>query len=254
LQQVLIHRLQVCHDHPFDNPLRPFRRIHEIAREFEQLILAIVSHDIRNPLGAIDGSARLLAIRGGGDEQMRTIADRIQRSAARITNIVGDLLDLSRERHGGGIPIVLGETDLHALCREVTEEIRTFASDHEIEVACEGAAKGMWDAHRLTQAISNLVGNAVKHGAKGERIDVRIGSTDAHAFVEVHNAGSIPDDLVPTLFQPFASRGDRARHRDGLGLGLFIARSIARAHRGDLQVSSTPELGTTFRLVLPRAA
>jgi PAS domain S-box-containing protein len=225
------------------------------AREFEHWILAIVSHDIRNPLGAIDGSAQLLARRAGRDEQMRGIAERIGRSAARITHIVGDLLDLSRERHGGGIPVVLTSTDLLVLCREVAEEIATFATDHTIDVACDSPSPvGMWDSHRVTQALSNLVGNAVKHGVPGKPIEVRVSSDSGHAIVEVHNEGVIPSEQLPGLFEPFAARGDKTRHREGLGLGLFIARSIARAHRGDLQVESSPERGTTFRLVLPRAA
>lgn len=224
------------------------------AREFEQWVLAIVSHDIRNPLGAIDGSAQLLAMRAGRDEQMKTIADRIARSAARITNIVGDLLDVSRERHGGGIPVVLSQTDLHSLCREVADEIATFATDRKIELDCEGAATGMWDPNRVTQALSNLIGNAVKHSEPGTPIGVRVRTEDSHAIVEVHNAGAIPHDVMPKLFEPFAARSDGQRKRDGLGLGLFIARSIARAHQGELQVASSPEHGTTFRLVLPRAA
>jgi two-component system CheB/CheR fusion protein len=225
-----------------------------LAREFEHWILAIVSHDIRNPLGAIDTSAQLLATCAGRDEQMRRIAERIGRSAARITNIVGDLLDLSRERHGGGIPVALRPTDLAMLCREVADEIATFATERKISVECDGPATGLWDSHRLTQALSNLVGNAVKHGAPGAPIGVRVHSDDVHAIVEVHNDGAIPGEILPTLFQPFAARGDRKRHRDGLGLGLFIAQAIARAHRGELQVDSSPERGTTFRLILPRAA
>jgi PAS domain S-box-containing protein len=223
------------------------------AREFEQLILAIVSHDIRNPLNAIDGSAQLLALRAGGDQQMRTIADRISRSSARITNIVGDLLDLSQERHGGGIPIALAQTDLNVVCREVAQEIGTFVGDREIAVEGEGdgEATGRWDPHRIAQILSNLLGNAVKHGVAGEPIRVRVRSDERQALVEVHNAGFIPRDIQPRLFEPFATRGDR-RHGDGLGLGLFIAQSIARAHRGELQVDSSPERGTTFRLVLPR--
>jgi PAS domain S-box-containing protein len=224
-----------------------------LAREFEQWVLAIVGHDIRNPLGAIDGSAKLLALRAGRDEQMRDIADRIARSAARITAIVGDLLDLSRERHGG-IPVVLAPTDLHTLCCEVAAEIATFTTDRKISVACEsGTVTGMWDSARLTQALSNLVGNAVKHGTPGRPIDVRIRVDNGNAIAEVHNEGAIHDDLLPTLFKPFASRSGRQGRHDGLGLGLFIAQSIARAHHGDLQVHTSAEDGTTFRLVLPRA-
>lgn len=226
-----------------------------LAREFEQWILAIVSHDIRNPLGAIDGSAKLLAVRAGVDERMKEIADRIARSAARITNIVGDLLDVSRERHGGGIPVVVTPTDLHTLCREVAAEIRAFATDRTIAVECSGDdAIGMWDPNRITQALSNLVGNAVKHGETGTPIGVRVRTDNGHAIVEVHNQGAIPHEVLPSLFEPFAARGDQRRHRDGLGLGLFIAQSIARAHRGEIHVESSPEQGTTFRLVLPRAA
>jgi signal transduction histidine kinase len=223
-----------------------------LAREFEQWILAIVSHDIRNPLNAIGGSAKMLEVRAGRDEQMRTIAERIARSAARITNIVGDLLDLSRERHSGGIPVIPTETDLHTICRDVASEIATFAVDREIKVACEGDVTGVWDANRITQALSNLLGNAVKHGAPGKPIDVRVRSDEAHAIVEVHNEGAIPTEIMPKLFQPFAVRA--AHRREGLGLGLFIAKAIAQAHRGELQVASTAEAGTTFRLVLPRAA
>ncbi|HEY3807053.1 MAG TPA: PAS domain-containing sensor histidine kinase [Kofleriaceae bacterium] len=225
-----------------------------LAREFEQWILAIVSHDIRNPLNAIDGAAQLLALRAGQDDKLRAIADRIARSSARITNIVGDLLDLSRERHGAGIPIVTDLTDLNVLCKEVADEIATFAKDHAITIERAGNATGLWDAHRLVQALSNLVGNAVKHGTPGRPVAIRVRADDAQAVVEIHNHGAIPLDVMPRLFQPFASRRDTTAHREGLGLGLFIARSIARAHRGDLQVESSPERGTTFRLVLPRGA
>jgi two-component system CheB/CheR fusion protein len=224
------------------------------AREFEQWVLAIVSHDIRNPLGAIDGCAQLLAMRAGRDEEMKSIADRIARSAARITNIVGDLLDVSRERHGGGIPIVRTSTDLHSLCKEVADEIAMFATDRKIELDCEGNAVGMWDANRVTQALSNLIGNAVKYSEPGAPIGVRVRTEDHNAIVEVHNTGAIPSDIMPKLFEPFASRGDVQRKGDGLGLGLFIARSIAHAHQGELQVASSQEHGTTFRLVLPGAA
>jgi two-component system, OmpR family, sensor histidine kinase VicK len=225
-----------------------------LAREFESWILAIVSHDIRNPLGAIDTSAQLLLARAGGDEKMRTIAERIARCATRITDIVGDLLDLSRERHGGGIPVAVTPTDLAAICREVSDEISTFATEQKISVTCDGNTTGLWDSHRLTQALSNLVGNAVKHGDPGKPIEVRVHSNDGHAIVEIHNEGAIPSEIVPTLFEPFAARTGRQGRRDGLGLGLFIARAIARAHRGELLVDSSPERGTTFRLVLPRAA
>jgi PAS domain S-box-containing protein len=223
-------------------------------REFEQLVLSIVSHDIRNPLGVIDGSAQLLATRAGEDTQLRTLSDRLRRGVARITSIVGDLLDLSRQRHGGGIPITRAPADLDAIARDVVEEIRAAAADREIVVTGADAVTGAWDAQRLTQALSNLVGNAVKHGTAGRPIAVRVSGDATHAVVEVHNDCAIPADIRPTLFEPFAVRANPGHHKSGLGLGLFIARSIARAHGGDLQVESTPEQGTTFRLSLPRSS
>ena len=130
--------------------------------------------------------------------------------------------------------------------------IATFTTDRKISVSCEsGTVIGMWDSRRITQALSNLVGNAVKHGAPGRPIEVHVRVEHGNAIAEVHNEGAIPVDVLPTLFRPFAARGERNGRHDGLGLGLFIAQSIARAHRGDLRVESSPELGTTFRLVLP---
>lgn len=92
----------------------------------------------------------------------------------------------------------------------------------------------------------------MKHGERDKRIDVRVRADDTHAVVEVHSDRAIPSEVMSRLFEPFTARGDKHRHRDGLGLGLFIARSIARARRGDLLVDSSPERGTTFSLVLPR--
>ncbi len=221
-----------------------------VAREFEERILAIVSHDIRNPLGAITVGLDLLKLRAKDDSTMREIAERIARSTDRITDIVGGLLDVSRELHGEGIPIIAEPTNLTAIARDVIEEIRAF-SRTAIELDAPGGVTGTWDANRLSQAISNLVGNAVKHGSGEEPVQVTVRGQANHATVEIHNRGAIPPELLPKLFQPFATRDHSAHRRDGLGLGLFIARSIVRAHRGDIEVISNEAAGTTFRIMLP---
>lgn len=220
-----------------------------LARDFEERILAIVSHDIRNPLGAITVGLDLLKLRAKDDDAMREIANRIARSTDRITDIVTSLLDVSRELHGEGIPIVAATADLSAIARDVVEEIRAFART-AIELDAPAAVTGAWDANRLSQAISNLVGNAVKHGAGGS-VHVNVRGDASTATVEVHNLGAIPPHTLSSLFQPFTARDPNARHRDGLGLGLFIARSIVRAHRGDIDVTSSDADGTTFRITLP---
>ncbi len=224
------------------------------AREFEQWILAIVSHDIRNPLSAIDNAARLIALRAGSDASAGAIAERITRSARRITNIVGDLLDLSRERHGGGIPIVRAPVDLPAVCREIADEITTSATDRAVSVECDGDGSGLWDRNRLMQAVSNLVGNAVQHSPAGSAVRLTVRGDGDRVLLAVHNEGAIPGQVLEGIFEPFRSGSAHKGRTGGLGLGLFIARAIASAHGGTIEVDSAAERGTTFRLALPRGA
>lgn len=224
----------------------------EYARDFERWLLAIVMHDIRNPLGAISLSAQLLA-RGETDERLRQTSDRIGRSVSRIQSLVNDLLDVSRERHGGGLSVSKTNADLCAVCQQVVDELAPAESGRRIALDCNADVRGQWDPQRLAQALSNVVGNAVQHGKPGSPIRVVVREEGDGALIEVHNDGHIPDDLVPTIFDPFRS-GTTPRTATGLDLGLFIARAIVRAHRGSIEVHSTPETGTVFRMKLPRAA
>jgi len=119
---------------------------------------------------------------------------------------------------------------------------------------CEGEPVGEWDPHRLTQAISNLVGNAIEHSPPGSPVRVNIDARENTVVAEVHNEGQIPPDVLPVIFQPFKSGGEKIGRSQGLGLGLFIAQAIAKAHRGRIAVASSAEAGTSFRLELPRRA
>jgi signal transduction histidine kinase len=168
-----------------------------------------------------------------------------------ITGIVGDLLDLSLERQGRGVAITPAPTDLAAICREVLEEVELNGRE-PIRFYAPASVHGTWDGARLAQAISNLVYNALKHGAADQPVSLRVRGDDGHAFVQVHNGGAIPGDVLPTLFEPFSARSESTRGRDGLGLGLFIARAITTAHRGDLRVVTNEAEGTTFTIALPR--
>jgi PAS domain S-box-containing protein len=223
-----------------------------LARQFSQWVLSIVSHDIRNPLAAIDGSARTLAVRASDDPPVRSIAERIKRNADRIMHIVGDLLDFSRARYGSGIPIVLAPADMAGVCRDVADEVVSSATDRNITVECTGDASGTWDGHRMAQAVSNLLGNAVQHSPAGTPVRVEVRGERDQVVIDVHNEGAIPGDRMTTLFEAFGPSAQGARRHEGLGLGLFIARAIARAHLGSIEVDSAPERGTTFRVALPR--
>jgi PAS domain S-box-containing protein len=220
------------------------------ARDFEQWILAIVSHDIRTPLAAIDNAAWLLTKKAGDPASVRHLAEQVGRSSRRIADMVVELLDLSRERHGGGIPIAPAPANLWEIVRQVADELAT-SSGRPVRVDGDRTASGMWDAQRVAQAISNLLGNALQHSPAGSPVSARVRVEAGRAVLDVHNEGAIPTDTLPTIFEAFGARSGRRAGSRGLGLGLFIARAIARAHGGALEVDSSPERGTTFRLVLP---
>jgi len=221
-----------------------------LARDFEKWILAIVSHDIRDPLGTILFAARRVQdLQPEG--QVKKHAEIAERGARRIQHIVGDLLDLAREREGAGIPIDPKPTDLRAVCRQVIDELEAIARDRQITFDCDVDGNGAWDEHRVIQAISNLTSNAVRHGTPGSPVRVRLTGDEHRVAVEVHNRGTIPGALLPRIFEPFRSGRHYASRGEGLGLGLFIAKAIARAHGGGLEVDSADD-ATMFRLVLPR--
>lgn len=222
-----------------------------LARDFERWILAIVGHDIRDPLNTIQLAARRLeGLAEPGGVAHKTAA-MVLRGAGRIQHIVGDLLDLSREREGAGIPIEPKPTDLRAVCRQIIDELQTIARDRCITFDCDVDGAGAWDEHRILQAVSNLTSNAVRHGTPGSPVRVRLTGDERSIAVEVHNEGTIPGVLLPRIFEPFRSGRHYASRGDGLGLGLFIAKAIARAHGGGIEVDSANG-ATMFRLVLPR--
>ena len=222
-----------------------------LARDFEKWILAIVSHDIRNPLGNMMFAAHGLRQIAPAGSPVRKSADVIMRGVKRIEHIVGDLLDLAREREGAGISVAPKATDLRAVCNQIIEELAGIAGGYKIYFDCDADGRGMWDEHRIMQAISNLASNAVQHGTPGRPVRVRLTGDDARVAVEVRNDGTIPDEVLPRIFEPFRSGRHHGSRGEGLGLGLFIANAIARAHGGDLQVDSSAG-ATTFRLNLPR--
>lgn len=224
-----------------------------LARDFEKWILAIVSHDIRTPLSTIQLAALRLEQMGDPAGVVKKHAQVVSRGVDRIQHIVGDLLDLSREREGAGIPIALKSVDLRATCRQIIEELEAIGRGRKVTFDCDADGVGDWDEHRILQALSNLTSNALQHGVPGSPVRVRLTGDEERVAVEVHNEGTIPREVLPRIFEPFRSGRHHANRGDGLGLGLFIAKAIAQAHGGGLEVSSACG-STMFRLVLPRHA
>jgi len=203
------------------------------------------------------GSARLDSIRR---QQLQDIhpdgpakkhADIVERGVHRIQHIVGDLLDLAREQEGAGISIEPKPIDLCRVCRQILDELKAIAYGRQITFECDVDGTGAWDEQRILQAISNLTSNAVRHGTPGSKVLVRLTGNEQQVAVEVHNGGTIPSNFLPGIFEPFGPGRRYTSRGDGLGLGLFIAKAIARAHGGGLEVVSS-DGATVFRLVLPR--
>jgi PAS domain S-box-containing protein len=234
---------------------RALEHLSEEAR-FRERFIGILGHDLRNPLNAIMLTARSLRRRSPHGSHPQQLAQRIEASAARMGGMISDILDLTRARLSGGIPLNLAPTHLTTLCRQVVEELSAAWPDRPITVDVEGRADGVWDADRLAQMLSNLVGNALEHGAQEAPVRLRCLERDGRQVLEVHNPGApIPAPQLATLFDPFRQAGlgrEKGRRRGGLGLGLFIVREIVQAHGGEVSVSSSEQDGTTFTVILPR--
>lgn len=219
---------------------------------FRDQLIGIVSHDLRTPLGAIISGAALLAIPEDNPERRSRVVPRIINSAQRMERMIADLLDLAKARLGGSVPLKRQLTDLQQVCEEAIMEIRAAHPDASLRSQMSGDLHGQWDADRLSQVASNLLANAIQHGG-GSAITLTAREQGDAVTLAVHNGGPpIPDEALPSLFEPLArGRAEAASH--SIGLGLFIARAIVVSHGGDIQVSSSTDAGTTFTVRLPKA-
>jgi len=222
--------------------------------EFEQLLIGIVGHDLRNPISAITMASTTLLRREDLDERQRKVLGRILSSAERATRMLRDVLDFTQARLGGGIPMQPRPLDLHELTRQVVDEVRLAHPERRLDLNCLGDGAGSWDPDRLAQVITNLVINAIGYSPEPCPVLVRTHGTRGAVSLSVHNMGDpIPADLVPRLFEPM-KRAERLEPRDGrgLGLGLFIVKHIVDAHGGRLRVRSSARDGTLVTVRLPR--
>jgi signal transduction histidine kinase len=226
------------------------RRKLQAAAEFEQRLLGIVSHDLRNPLASVRLGLETMLRRGIGPEHLRTL-ERMERSTERMQAIISGLLDVTRIRQGQGLPLTPEPVSLDAV---VTQVLEGMPEDQVRRIRRETFANpaGVWDPERLAQAVGNLLGNALQHGNPERPVTVRITASEGKAQLSVHNDGPpIPAEVLPGLFEPF-QRGLRAGALDGsIGLGLYIVRQVTLGHGGEVHVRSTAEEGTTFVLELP---
>jgi two-component system, sensor histidine kinase and response regulator len=225
-----------------------------LSRELRlsETFVAAVSHDLRNPLNSIVMAAELLIAQPDA-ERARRMGERIRSSSRRMTAMIEDLLDLARARLTGGIPIEPERVDLEPHARKVVAEQQSLASGRTIDISSNGDATGDFDGHRIEQVISNLLGNALRHGSKDTPVRLRLDGTkpDLVTFT-VQNRGSIDAALLPHLFDPFCGGEEGHERSNGLGLGLYIVNQIVRRHGGIVNVRSNEEEGVVFVVELPR--
>jgi signal transduction histidine kinase len=236
-----------------------YRQQQQLARELKErteslrlneMFTAVLGHDLRNPLNAIVNCAYLLE-RRPDEATARDVAARILSNGRWMSRLINDVLDLARLHLGGGLPIRREPTALDDLVARVVATYQVTHPGNAIEVTREGALTGLWDEDRLRQVLTNLIGNAIEHGEEGDAIRVQLDGTAADSVVfSVINSGTIPEESLSRLFDPFR-RGHAATSR-GLGLGLYIVQQIVGGHGGRVEVQSGVDGRTVFRVTLPR--
>jgi two-component system, sensor histidine kinase and response regulator len=218
--------------------------------QLNETLVAVLAHDLRNPLNVVSVTAALLA--RNEDASVKKSAERLRTAGGRMARLVSDLLDFARAKSGGGIPIAPRPTNLGELSAPLVEEHRLVNRERHIDFEHAGDMRGTWDEDRLAQVVGNLVSNALQHGVKDGTILLKLdGSRANEVTLSVENGGEIPASVAPRLFEPFASGSRPHDTGRGLGLGLFIVRQIARAHGGDVTARSSGGR-TSISVRLPR--
>ncbi|ATB40872.1 two-component sensor histidine kinase [Cystobacter fuscus] len=223
-------------------------------RDFEQHLIGIVSHDLRNPLSAILLGLRQLLRREDLDARTVKCLGRLHSSTERAVRMVRDLLDFTQARLGGRLKIERAPMNVHEVIRTAVEELQATHPERALRLETRGDGVGKWDGDRLAQLVGNLVGNALKYSPAGSVVTVRSQGGAEDVRLEVHNLGEpIAAEALPRLFQPLQRAvGSPDMASRSVGLGLYIVEQIVRAHAGSIQVNSTPLEGTLFVVRLPR--
>ena len=226
----------------------------EVSRDFA---LAVLAHDLRNPLNAVLTSAECLKLAKARDEETITeVTAIICESSIQMSKLIDTLLDFTRTRLGRSLLIKPEPVSLRPILEQTVASFSAAFLDRTIQLHCNEDPRCSVDAVRIRQMLSNLIANAIQHGAETSPITVTAYIASKEIVIEVHNDGpSIPASSISTIFDFAAPRSlqDPAEktQSDHLGIGLYITRKIAEAHRGGISVTSTPQDGTTFEVRLP---
>jgi signal transduction histidine kinase len=224
----------------------------------KDLFLGILTHDIRNPLGAMMGAAELIPMIAPLTDKQKALNSQIQDSGGRIKEIVSHLLDITKARFGAGLPVIKSPMDMGFVARQLVDEMRAQHPQRKFNLEVTGDTEGEWDKARIGQVFSNLIGNAVQYGFKSSPIDIVLKGATDEVTLSVHNDGiPIPPAEVVRIFDSLTRvTGEDVDTEEGahtnLGLGLFITREIVVAHGGKIAVESNEKKGTAFTVSFPR--
>lgn len=218
---------------------------------FAEQMVAIASHDLKNPLTAIKMAADILA-RGERTSKENQLLGHISQSSERAQRMIADLLDFAMARVGHGLSIARSALDFHSVIGQSVSELRVAFPKATLLHRIIGTGTVHLDADRMQQAIGNLVANSVAYGDLQQPITITSRLEDGTAVLSVHNEGAaIPESLIAVLFEPMTRGTEQDNDVRSVGLGLFIVREIAKAHGGKVAVSSRAGSGTTFSISLP---
>ena len=233
------------------------RFMQEIERS-RDLAIAILAHDLRNPLNAIVSSAQMVQRTKGLDRvALDEFASNIFHSGIRMSKLIENLLDFTRTRFGQPLVVKRESMDLAPVCRQTVAEFVAAYPERTIRLDCGTDLHGAWDAIRISQMLANLISNAIQHGDQTTPVTVQVHGESQQIVLTVHNEGTpVPPSQLSLVFDPFTRRekqdtdvGNYTRH---LGIGLFVARQIVEAHSGTIGITSTAQDGTTVVVRLPR--
>lgn len=223
-----------------------------------EIFLSVLGDDLRRPLSAIRKETEVSLGASDLPERHRGVLGLAHANALRMTRMVDDLLDFTQGRLGSGIPVEREAVNLGQVVRDAVHEFCAAQPECALQVTASGDLTGEWDAARVTQVVTNLVGNAVLHGTPGTLISVTAEGEPTEVVLRVHNYGPpIAEADLPGLFSPYRrlhAYDTALRESGNVGLGLYIAERIVSAHGGFIGVRSSDAAGTLFTVRLPRAA
>jgi len=223
------------------------------VEQSRNLLLGMLGHDMRSPLQTIQMTAQYLVRLNSGPDISKAAA-RLISGGAQMQALLDDLMDFSRSHLGLGIAVRPSKANLEAVCVDEVEQIRAAHPGHEVQLEVSGDCRGEWDGRRVQQLLRNLTENAIKYGAGDKPVRVVVTGLQTDVRIEVRNEGpAIDRATLANLFQPLTRGADDEQRRrdDSLGLGLYIANEIAKAHGGAIEVRSD-DAETVFAVTLPR--